>query len=445
MEFILPNYRIPSGADGRTLRGATAIDMAAGTWSTTAGTNHSLSTTTVSPDARYSPTGVSDTFNTSYDPQLVYELPAAIASANDFSLGALVWLSPFNSTLNSFSQMNLLVYAGTDAGAGVYTNRLEANRNLIPGRWNYVQIGGVADSNISAVAHRTGWTTTGTVADTATIKRLRFYSPGLTGWAGQMFIPFGGLSYGGQSPKIVILSFDDGFASYATTVVPILQTYGIKVTHSLIAGNATLGVGSAGKMTWSQIEDISFSTTSWGNHTSTHPTSTTVSSYTVAQLQADIDACTTELVNRGLNDEYNSAYHLASPYGIDSMGSQREKYYEAAGASGMLSVRTVNHQIEGFGLADTRMLPCMFLDYTVTASRIDGIIRRLKNFIDGPGGVFRIGAHNIDDTDTTSNGYPVAEFTRLIKKLAAWRGAGEIIIMTEAEYQALPLSSLIAA
>ena len=434
MEFILPNYRIPARVVASTLYNASAPDMTTRTWATTAGTAHSLSTATVSPDARYTAVGVSDTVPAGgWDPSLVWELPAAIAT-DDLCMSVMFWMDALPSTVAGYSSVPLVIRASIDAGVGVLTNRYEYNGLAFPERWNFLQIGGMADTTITTATQRSGWTITGTVANGTTIKRVQLYSNGGGGFLGTMFIPRGGITFGARSPKIVIVSFDDGFASFYSAVYPLLQTYGIAVTHNII----TSFLGAGGYVTLAQCQEMYASgLVSFSNHTHSHWDSTTIASKTQAEVTTDITTCTTSIINGGLNDSYNSAYCCAWPYGNSGYGTTRSKILGACADAGIVSVRGTLNALEGYGNSDPKHGSCIFMDYTVTASRAQQLMRRINNFVSGAGGVMRIGAHDINNANTGTTGYPVSEFTQVLKQLAGLRDAGQIIIMTEAEYQSM--------
>ncbi|MEM3030627.1 MAG: polysaccharide deacetylase family protein [Candidatus Micrarchaeia archaeon] len=53
-------------------------------------------------------------------------------------------------------------------------------------------------------------------------------------------------------PKTIVLTFDDGYASFYYKVFPLLKKYGIKATVFIVTGD----VGKKGYMTWEQIKEI---------------------------------------------------------------------------------------------------------------------------------------------------------------------------------------------
>lgn len=80
-------------------------------------------------------------------------------------------------------------------------------------------------------------------------------------------------------PKLFVLTFDDGYQDFYTTVFPILDKYKFKATVFLVAnqvGQKTDWQGqrnaqSAQLMTWSEIRELSQYGITFGNHTLTHP------------------------------------------------------------------------------------------------------------------------------------------------------------------------------
>jgi peptidoglycan/xylan/chitin deacetylase (PgdA/CDA1 family) len=55
-----------------------------------------------------------------------------------------------------------------------------------------------------------------------------------------------------SSERLVVLSFDDGYADTYDTAFPLLKRHGLPFTLYL----ATAGVGEAGRLTWGQIEEM---------------------------------------------------------------------------------------------------------------------------------------------------------------------------------------------
>lgn len=68
-------------------------------------------------------------------------------------------------------------------------------------------------------------------------------------------------------PKTIVLTFDDGYASFYYKVFPLLKKYGIKATVFIV----TCDVGKKGYMTWEQLKEIADSgLVEIGSHSVTH-------------------------------------------------------------------------------------------------------------------------------------------------------------------------------
>jgi len=83
----------------------------------------------------------------------------------------------------------------------------------------------------------------------------------------------------------VVLTFDDGFADFYTSALPILKRYGFAATLYITTGFvgstsrwlSPLGEGERPMLTWGQIAEINASGVECGAHSSTHPELDTLS------------------------------------------------------------------------------------------------------------------------------------------------------------------------
>jgi peptidoglycan/xylan/chitin deacetylase (PgdA/CDA1 family) len=73
--------------------------------------------------------------------------------------------------------------------------------------------------------------------------------------------------YGGLPSKPVILTFDDGYADFYTTALPILRSHGFVAVSYVVSGF----VGWPGYMTSAQIREADRSGMEIGSHTANHP------------------------------------------------------------------------------------------------------------------------------------------------------------------------------
>lgn len=76
--------------------------------------------------------------------------------------------------------------------------------------------------------------------------------------------------------KIFVLTFDDGYENFLTTVYPILHRYGFTATVFLVGNyigktNNWDRESNAPLLTWEQIKDLLDAGISFGSHTNSHP------------------------------------------------------------------------------------------------------------------------------------------------------------------------------
>lgn len=72
-------------------------------------------------------------------------------------------------------------------------------------------------------------------------------------------------------PKPVVLTFDDGYENNYTTLLPILEEYGMKGTVYMITNR----IGREGYLTWNQLRDMQARGMEIGSHTANHQPLTT--------------------------------------------------------------------------------------------------------------------------------------------------------------------------
>ena len=81
-------------------------------------------------------------------------------------------------------------------------------------------------------------------------------------------------------PKTVVLTFDDGFQNFYTTVFPVLQEYGFKATVFLVTNHCGGYNDWSGNpprfprsklLSWGEIKQLSDHGIEFGAHTRTHP------------------------------------------------------------------------------------------------------------------------------------------------------------------------------
>jgi peptidoglycan/xylan/chitin deacetylase (PgdA/CDA1 family) len=78
----------------------------------------------------------------------------------------------------------------------------------------------------------------------------------------------------GTDDKVVVITFDDGFADFYTGAFPILHRFGLTATMFLPTGyiaDSPMAFKDHNCMTWSQIRELQKCGIEFGSHTVTHP------------------------------------------------------------------------------------------------------------------------------------------------------------------------------
>lgn len=117
----------------------------------------------------------------------------------------------------------------------------------------------------------------------------------------------------------IVLTFDDGFADFHETALPILTQYGLTATLYVVSGHLggtshwldRAGAGSRPLMSWSQLSEIVKSRIEIGAHTVSHPALDTLS---LGRAKEEIVSSKRHLED-GLGVEVKS---FAYPYGYYS-------------------------------------------------------------------------------------------------------------------------------
>lgn len=125
---------------------------------------------------------------------------------------------------------------------------------------------------------------------------------------------------------LVSLTFDDGWASQATSGTPILNQFGDKATYYIITGS--VGDTADGYMTLNQVKTLYRAGNEIGSHSVTHPDLTTL---TLKKLDNELSQSKTYLQNKlgALITDF------AYPYGAYNAQTTKEvkKYYSSARTS----------------------------------------------------------------------------------------------------------------
>ncbi|TDB63699.1 polysaccharide deacetylase family protein [Arundinibacter roseus] len=104
--------------------------------------------------------------------------------------------------------------------------------------------------------------------------------------------------------KLVVLTFDDGVSTHATTVAPLLKKYGFGGTFFVCEFPPDFADKNK-YMSWEQIRQLNEMGFEIGNHTLTHKH---VGKLTKAQLLAELDSLESRCVKFGIAKPVNFAY-----------------------------------------------------------------------------------------------------------------------------------------
>jgi len=99
-------------------------------------------------------------------------------------------------------------------------------------------------------------------------------------------------------PRPIVLSFDDGYADFYSTALPILRAHGFSAVAYLVPGF----LDTPGYLTRDQVRSLEGSGVEVGSHSLTHPDLTTVHGARLAQEVADSGRQLTELVGHPVLD-----------------------------------------------------------------------------------------------------------------------------------------------
>jgi peptidoglycan/xylan/chitin deacetylase (PgdA/CDA1 family) len=125
-------------------------------------------------------------------------------------------------------------------------------------------------------------------------------------------------------PRAAVLTFDDGYADFATTVAPLLRARGLPVTLYVTTGVLTgRGLSSGGgpfpsvaTLSWSQVRELDRAGVEIGGHTRTHPQLDTLSGTSVRE---EAGGCKRELEDALGHPVVSFAY----PHGYSSRRVRR--------------------------------------------------------------------------------------------------------------------------
>lgn len=134
--------------------------------------------------------------------------------------------------------------------------------------------------------------------------------------------------------KPVILTFDDGYASNYTELLPILKEYGVKATIFMVTNR----IGDENFMTWEQLKDIQKQGVEIGSHTANHLPLTKMS---IDKAREEVQLSKLLMEWNGMETIYTISYPNGK-YSDELLSVLKEEEYLAAvtGDAGLNTVET---------------------------------------------------------------------------------------------------------
>ncbi|MFA6042807.1 MAG: polysaccharide deacetylase family protein [Patescibacteria group bacterium] len=162
---------------------------------------------------------------------------------------------------------------------------------------------------------------------------------------------------------MITLDFDDTILDHYTVARPILNAAGIKASFFAIT-DPSVGIGSDGYMTWTQVQQLQADGHEIGAHTRTHAD---LASLTLAQAQAEIVGSKADLAARGI-----TATSFVYPYGVHN-AAIRQMVQDA----GFTSARSVS---DGYNFPGSNKFALLdkHVESTTTLADVQGWINQAK-------------------------------------------------------------------
>ena len=173
---------------------------------------------------------------------------------------------------------------------------------------------------------------------------------------------FADLRCGVTARPAVVISFDDGDASVYSTAYPIMSAHGLQGTAYVVSSL----VGTPGKMTLAQLQELYAGGWDIGNHTSTHADLSTLD---LAAAERELSDCASFLTLRGMP---RAARDVAYPD-----GNYNQTVLQAMAATGMLTGRTVSYRPEALPMDEPYLISASGANATQsTVAQIESSIDR---------------------------------------------------------------------
>ena len=149
--------------------------------------------------------------------------------------------------------------------------------------------------------------------------------------------------------KPVVLTFDDGYENNYTTLLPILEEYGMKGTVYMITNR----IGREGYLTWNQLRDMQARGMEIGSHTANHIPLTTLSR---EQQRDELRLSKLMLEWKGMKTIYSFSYpNGAYDDGVVAMLQEEEYLTAVTGEAGLNSLDTNPYRLHRVNIAPPRL------------------------------------------------------------------------------------------
>jgi len=138
---------------------------------------------------------------------------------------------------------------------------------------------------------------------------------------------------GGTDDKVVVITFDDGFADFYTLAFPILNRFGLAATMYLPTGfiaDTPMAFKTHNCMTWPQIRELQKLGIEFGSHTVTHPQLRTLNR---PEIESELTESKKEIEDRTGCAAESFAYPYAFPQADAGFKRMLRECLESAGYS----------------------------------------------------------------------------------------------------------------
>lgn len=204
------------------------------------------------------------------------------------------------------------------------------------------------------------------------------------------------LRFGVVATPAVVVSFDDGLASQFTNAARIMMERGLRGTTYVNSST----VGSSGKMTLAQLQQLYAAGWDIGNHSSSHPDEGLASLSSPASIEKELQDAADFLAANGMP---RAARHVAYP-----AGTYNDMVLQAMATTGMLTGRLVSFRPAALPLDEPYLIPASVGDFPV-----DFVLSRIEQ-AEQAGATIHLFFHTVDGSSSSGSTVSVADFTAVM-------------------------------